>query len=62
MKKTCMEFEALHVAPGWGCCACRTYNGSSRNECKHCGHARCDPLKGLAERVEQKRRESEVQT
>ena len=39
----CQNFSDLNnVMPGWGCCMCRTYNGHHRNECKHCGHKRCD--------------------
>ncbi len=30
-----------HLAPGWGCCHCRVYNGMWRWECKHCGHRPC---------------------
>lgn len=33
------------VAPGWGCCKCRTYNGIQRAECRNCSHARCDGTK-----------------
>ncbi len=29
------------LAPGWGCCRCRVYNGMWRWECKHCGHPPC---------------------
>lgn len=45
---TCKAVEGSHVAPGWGCCACRKrngagiYNGEARSVCKVCGHERCD--------------------
>ena len=45
-KKAFSECKAIedipNLAPGWGCCHCRTYNGKQRAECKSCGHARCD--------------------
>lgn len=52
----CKPMETPLVGPGWGCCKCRTYNGNqsgalvpafytTRSECKHCGHLRCDNLK-----------------
>lgn len=25
-----------HLGDGWGCCACKTYNGLHRDRCKHC--------------------------
>ena len=30
------------LAPGWGCCNCKTYNNILRAECKYCTHERCD--------------------
>lgn len=45
-KKLFPECKAIDdvpgLAPGWGCCNCRTYNGNQRPECKLCGHTRCD--------------------
>jgi hypothetical protein len=38
----CFSIEAPHVAPGWGCCSCRVYNGVTRTVCKNCRHTRCD--------------------
>lgn len=32
-----------HVADGWGCCKCRTYNGEQRATCRNCSHLRCSP-------------------
>jgi hypothetical protein len=29
------------VLPGWGCCACQSYNALQRDKCKFCGHACC---------------------
>ena len=37
--------ESQYLAAGWGCCACRTYNGTQRPECKFCGHKNCGALK-----------------
>lgn len=31
-----------NIMPGWGCCTCRVFNGDQRQECKECGHKRCD--------------------
>lgn len=39
---TCAPTNLEHVAPGWGCCRCQSYNGLQRLACKHCEHARCD--------------------
>jgi hypothetical protein len=45
-KKAFDECKAIENIPnlmdGWGCCNCRTYNGKQREECKSCGHERCD--------------------
>ena len=38
----CKEIKHPNLAPGWGCCNCRTYNGEQFEDCKHCGHKRCD--------------------
>ena len=41
--KRCFQFPSHpNLAPGWGCCNCRTFNGDQRAECKHCKHKRCD--------------------
>lgn len=41
--KKCEPLENLRfVAPGWGCCKCRQYNGKQRPKCKSCKHNRCD--------------------
>lgn len=40
--KVCKAIESEALAPGWGCCMCRTYNGNQRKECKTCEHKRCD--------------------
>lgn len=38
----CIAFENVpHVAPGWGCCNCKTYNVGALVRCKYCGRARC---------------------
>jgi hypothetical protein len=38
----CVALDHPNLMPGWGCCQCRVYNGNQRNECKQCGHKRCD--------------------
>lgn len=38
----CKPLNLPHVAPGWGCCQCKGYNGMQRGTCKGCGHERCD--------------------
>jgi hypothetical protein len=38
----CLTVEgSQYLAPGWGCCRCRAYNGVTRYVCKACSHARC---------------------
>lgn len=38
----CKELSDLtYVAPGWGCCKCRIYNGAVRRSCRNCGHEPC---------------------
>jgi hypothetical protein len=39
---TCQAISHPNIAPGWGCCNCRTYNGERRDICKSCKHQRCD--------------------
>ena len=34
----CDVLSIQGLAPGWGCCACRNYNGDWRTSCKNCGH------------------------
>jgi len=41
-KPICVKIEHQNIAPGWGCCVCRVYNGVQRTECKNCKHKRCD--------------------
>jgi len=41
-REECEAIEGAHVTPGWGCCACDTYNGQVRLLCKGCRHLRCD--------------------
>ena len=36
-----LVLDLPNVMPGWGCCACRTYNGLQRKACKICGHECC---------------------
>lgn len=38
----CNAIVHPNIAPGWGCCMCRTYNGDQRQNCKQCNHSRCD--------------------
>lgn len=40
--KRCSALSHPSLAPGWGCCNCRTYNGDQREACKVCQHKRCD--------------------
>jgi hypothetical protein len=42
--KKCQSISSPRVAPGWGCCKCRSYNGMWRKLCKSCGHKRCDDV------------------
>lgn len=30
------------LAPGYGCCKCRVYNGLQREQCKSCTEAHCE--------------------
>lgn len=49
-KKTqrCGAVETSYIERGWVCCACfkktgvGTYNGKTREQCKQCGHQRCE--------------------
>lgn len=45
--KTCERIggtpDAPSLAPGWGCCKCRIYNGDWRPFCKRCEHPYCGP-------------------
>lgn len=38
----CQPFAGPNMIPGWICCRCRTYNGNTRPQCKHCQHNRCN--------------------
>jgi hypothetical protein len=44
----CSSIEIPGWAPSWACCECRnktgysTANGNQRDECKECGHKRCN--------------------
>lgn len=40
-----------YVLPGWGCHACRSYNGAQRPACNHCGHAYCGPAYRVVEQT-----------
>lgn len=37
----CQKIDHPAIAPGWGCCKCRTYNGVQRVQCKACRHVAC---------------------
>lgn len=37
----CKRVQGRTVAPGWGCCKCRVYNGLGRATCKKCEHPCC---------------------
>jgi len=37
----CKPIDVPHVAPGWGCCKCNTYNSVHREKCKICNHEQC---------------------
>lgn len=39
----CASVASDRIAPGWGCCRCRTYNGAQRGCCCARGHERCLP-------------------
>jgi len=39
----CFPISGETVAPGWGCCSCRTYNSIDRECCRWCQHVRCQP-------------------
>lgn len=42
-KKKCkLLLDLPGLAPGWGCCECKTYNGIQWEQCKYCSHERCD--------------------
>lgn len=45
----CSLVDMPHVALGWVCCACRTYNGDQRIGCKNCRRPRCQELGALSE-------------
>ncbi len=36
----CFYVQDTNVAPGWGCCRCRTYNGLQRQWCRACSEPR----------------------
>jgi hypothetical protein len=38
----CREINHPNLMPGYACCACSTFNGNQRSQCKACGHKRCD--------------------
>lgn len=40
----CACVKTEHIVAGWGCCACRRYNGLQRSTCRACGMDRCSPL------------------
>ena len=40
----CDFIKGKSVAPGWGCCACKTYNGLQRRNCRMCNAPRHEPL------------------
>lgn len=40
--KKCRPINHPSLMPSWGCCMCPTLNGNQRQECKSCGHKRCD--------------------
>lgn len=37
----CQVLEVPNLVPGWGCCACGTYNQNNRAFCRCCRHERC---------------------
>lgn len=37
----CTKIASDRVAPGWGCCRCKTYNGERLAVCRHCNVAQC---------------------
>jgi hypothetical protein len=39
--KLCFHIRGSNIAPGWGCCHCRMYNGYQRTACRGCGHKPC---------------------
>jgi hypothetical protein len=43
-EKKCVKIEHPNLAPGWGCCKCKTYNGDHRVRCKNCHHVPCLPI------------------
>lgn len=40
----CNCVKTKHIVAGWGCCACRIYNGLQRSTCRSCTRERCHPL------------------
>lgn len=41
--KVCFEVpKHPNLQDSWGCCVCKTLNGTQRPACKECGHKRCD--------------------
>ena len=40
-KKCQLLLDLPNIAPGWGCCKCRVYNGIMRDKCKMCKHEPC---------------------
>ena len=43
MSDKCKVLDVPGIQHGWICCQCKdVYNGDNREECKMCGHPRCD--------------------
>lgn len=40
----CTSISGDHVAPGYICCQCSTYNGLWREQCKYCQRSACEVL------------------
>lgn len=40
----CKYIDGTNLAPGWGCCACQTYNALEAEYCKWCRQPKCRPL------------------
>jgi hypothetical protein len=40
--KKCKPMNHPNLVDGWVCCQCPTFNGNQRDDCKWCGHTRCD--------------------
>lgn len=41
---SCIKLDHPNLAPGYGCCQCKTYNGNQNLNCRYCGHRRCDEV------------------